>query len=264
MREGSDLAGYWSRVGATLLDGLVVGVVVFVVLLLAAAAGASDDSASTVVIISAVLSSLLYAPALMCRKGEHNGQTLGKQAAGIRVVREDAQPIGAPVALMREFVGKGLLGLIPFYTIVDYLLPLSDRRSQAIHDKVATTFVVRADAVPDLGHRAGEPPAPGAPAGWAPPTSSPPQGWAPPGSPAPEGWAPPTPRPSREPVDLSAWARPPAPPEPARAGDEGHGAEAPRGAEPPTAAGDDDVAPPTAPPRDPDDDEPVRGPFGPS
>ena len=33
-----------------------------------------------------VVLSLLYAPVLMARDGDHNGQTLGKQIVGIRVV----------------------------------------------------------------------------------------------------------------------------------------------------------------------------------
>ena len=38
----------------------------------------------------------------MARKGEHNGQTLGKQAAGIRVVRDDGRPIRLGFAVVRE------------------------------------------------------------------------------------------------------------------------------------------------------------------
>ena len=38
----------------------------------------------------------------MSRKGEHNGQTLGKQAAGIRVVRDDGRPIRLGFAVLRE------------------------------------------------------------------------------------------------------------------------------------------------------------------
>jgi len=145
MRSAGDLAGYGARVAATILDGILVGVVAFLVV---AVAGVTREDLNYVVVALAILSSLVYAPVLMCRAGGQNGQTLGKQAIGIRVVRVDAQPITGPIALLREFVGKGLLGLVPFYTVVDYLFPLGDARRQAIHDKLASTFVVRADAVP--------------------------------------------------------------------------------------------------------------------
>ena len=39
-----------------------------------------------------VVVSLLYAPMLMMRDGARNGQTLGKQFVGIRVVRDNGQP----------------------------------------------------------------------------------------------------------------------------------------------------------------------------
>lgn len=169
-----DLADYGPRAGATLLDGLLVGAVAFVAAFVAVAAGAPVDTTGYVVVAVALLSSLVYAPVLMCRPGEHNGQTLGKQALSVRVVREDAQLMTASPALLREFIGKGLLGLVPFFTIVDYLFPLGDPRRQAIHDKLASTFVVRADAVPDL-----EPTAPN-PFGAQPTATSFGEGFAPP------------------------------------------------------------------------------------
>lgn len=234
---GGDLAGYGSRVGATLLDGLLVGVVAFLAVVVA---GVTRGDVNYVVIALALLSSLVYAPVLMCRSGSHNGQTLGKQALAIRVVRQDAQPITASTALVREFVGKGVLGLVPFFTIVDYLFPLGDPRRQAIHDKLASTFVVGADAVPDLaradadpfGARASDEPPP--PSGaWAPPAPASSSGWAPPVERSP---APPVPE-AEEPSPGTDFAPPSAP------------------APPPPSA-------PSPPPRREDDDE-VRGPFGP-
>lgn len=142
-----DLANYGPRAAAALLDALVLVVAIAVA---AAAAGVEPRDAQPYVIVGALLGSLLYATPLMSRSGAHNGQTLGKQALGIRVVRQDAAAVSPGTALLRDFVGKGLLGLIPFFSIVDYLFPLSDARRQAIHDKLASTFVVRADAVPDL------------------------------------------------------------------------------------------------------------------
>ncbi len=222
---GGDLAGYGPRVGATLLDGLVVGIIAFVATIVAAAAGAPTDITGYLVVVAVLLGSLLYAPALMCRSGEHNGQTLGKQALSIRVVREDAQPITSSPALLREFVGKGLLGLVPFFTIVDYLFPLGDPRRQAIHDKLASTFVVRADAVPDLGPAAPNP-------FGARPTATPPSArWdrEPPPSPA----ATPVPPPDADTPTRGEGFAPPAP-----------------AAKPPA--------------RGPEDDDEIRGPFGPS
>ncbi len=244
MSGGSgDLAGYGARVGATLLDTLLVTVAASTAASVAIASGAPASVTGYVVFGAIGLSYLLYAPVLMCRSGSHNGQTLGKQALSIRVVRQDAQPMTASPALLREFVGKGVLGLIPLFTIVDYLFPLGDPRRQAIHDKLASTFVVRADAVPDLDDRS----APDASDAWKPQPAAVPSGWAPPATP--------TPAPVREPPPSSAdWTRP-APRAPADEPSFGDGFAPPAG--PP--------APPTPPrDRDPDDDEEIRGPFGPS
>jgi uncharacterized RDD family membrane protein YckC len=86
----------------------------------------------------------------MKREGPNNGPTLGTQALGIRVVRDDGQPFTFGSAMMREIVIKGLLfsvagnltfGLAP---LLNLLWPLWDETNQALHDKVATTHVVRA------------------------------------------------------------------------------------------------------------------------
>ena len=64
-------------------------------------------------------------------------------ALGIRVVRVD--DLGA-IGYRRAF-GRALavlvLGVIPFAGILDGLWPLWDTRNQAIHDKIASTVVVR-------------------------------------------------------------------------------------------------------------------------
>lgn len=148
----------------------------------------------------------------------------------------------ASPAVLREFVGKWVLGLIPFYTIVDYLLPLGDPRREAIHDKLASTFVVRADAVPDLERFAmaasgmHELDSPSVPSGWTPPST-------------------PEPPPAAASPSASADRTPPAspPPTPAAAKEPGSGEGFAAPADPP--------APPTRPR---DDDDEVRGPFGPS
>lgn len=92
----------------------------------------------------------LLAPVFMMRGGEHNGQSPGKQAVGIRVVREDGQPITFGSALLREVVVKmllfetvgGFIFLLP--TALNYLWPLWDEQNRALHDMVVSTRVVEA------------------------------------------------------------------------------------------------------------------------
>ena len=68
------------------------------------------------------------------------GQTLGKMALGIKVVKTDGSPVGYLNAFLREVVGKFISGLV---LGLGYLWILWDPRKQAWHDKIANTIVVK-------------------------------------------------------------------------------------------------------------------------
>jgi uncharacterized RDD family membrane protein YckC len=160
------VASWWSRVGAVLLDDLVLlvpGVILALVLNQYQTVHyvTSDGSVGTTVyshyewIDVAVW--LLYSGLLLIRHGSRNGQTIGKQAAGIRVARNDGQPVDLGTVLLREGIGKGtipalLIAVAPLlifafaaYWLVDYLLPLVEPENRALHDLIAGTHVVRRD-----------------------------------------------------------------------------------------------------------------------
>jgi uncharacterized RDD family membrane protein YckC len=145
-----ELADWWTRVGAFLLDQLVIGGVAAVVAIatLIAAGDADSRTAELVVYAVAIPIGLLYAPLLMARRGARNGQTWGKQAVGIRVVRTGGGPVTFWNGVLRSVIGQQLLTAVTFYVyaLLDYLWPLRDARNQALHDKLAKTLVVRADA----------------------------------------------------------------------------------------------------------------------
>ena len=151
--EGKQLASWGSRVGAALLDWLILLIPVTALIVLVVVVALSSDVGG---IVTAILSSLLYlvavlfyAPLLMGREGAHNGQTWGKQIVGIRVVRDSAQPVDIGFAFLREFVVKGLLfGFVGSFffsipTLIDYLWPLWDDQNRALHDMVVKTHVVK-------------------------------------------------------------------------------------------------------------------------
>lgn len=132
-------ASWWSRVAATLLDGLVVFAVAVAVTVLVGAAGGGAPAARTAGGFVFLLVALLYAPLLLAR---NEGRTLGKQALSIRVVTDDAQPPGWGTAVLREVVLKGVFGVIGIVLVIDVLVPLFDRRNRALHDMAAHTRVV--------------------------------------------------------------------------------------------------------------------------
>ncbi len=71
------------------------------------------------------------------------GQTIGKKWMKIRIVKLDGSNPGfVGAVLMRAFV-NGLLGIVPFYGLVDILFIFNDDR-RCLHDKIAGTRVVLA------------------------------------------------------------------------------------------------------------------------
>lgn len=147
------LASWGSRLGAALVDGLIVTVPIVVLALVIAGLFAASTTAGVIGVLVLGLAALLfafgYAPFLMARGAEHNGQTYGKQMLGIRAIRDNGQPWDFGSAALREIVLKGLavgiassiIPLIPF--LLNYLWPLWDDTDRALHDMVVKSHVVR-------------------------------------------------------------------------------------------------------------------------
>jgi uncharacterized RDD family membrane protein YckC len=154
------LAGWWSRVGAQLLDLLVVwvpGGILLAVLLVPAASADDGSGAQRAWLIAAIVASFLvmaahlfYAPLLMRRAGRRNGQTFGKQVTGIRVIRADGEPMSFSQAALRQIIYKSFGSIVAstfvplFPWILNYLWPTWDEQHRALHDLAADTRVVAA------------------------------------------------------------------------------------------------------------------------
>jgi uncharacterized RDD family membrane protein YckC len=154
------LAGWWPRAGAYLIDSLIVGLPAAIVLgaLIGLGAAVGDSTGGAVAVVLTFLLALLvvtavallYAPLLMRRPGERNGQTWGKQAVGIRVVRTTGLPFDFGTGALREIVLKQLaVGLASSFffglpALLNFLWPLWDDDNRALHDMAAQTRVVRA------------------------------------------------------------------------------------------------------------------------
>ena len=104
----------------------------------------------TLGVLVGLTATLTYYPLLMMRQGPNNGQTLGKQIVGIRVVQESGEPYTYGPAALREFAIKYLLfGVVGGFflaipTLLDYLWPLWDDENRALHDMLASSRVVQA------------------------------------------------------------------------------------------------------------------------
>lgn len=199
-------APWFSRAGALILDGLVmlaagvlVGLIAFLIVGDASSINtvvAADGTVTTDEFPHALLAGVIgfFAAAFLypwVALGAMNGQTIGRRAAGVRVVTYDGRPIGYGRAFLREVVVKSALGIFTIPLLVSYLMPLGERHQRALHDLVVSTRAVDADATA---------PAPGLSAsqsefsGFAAPVAAPAEGAAP-AHPAaqPSAWAPPAP-----------------------------------------------------------------------
>jgi uncharacterized RDD family membrane protein YckC len=86
-------------------------------------------------LVVSILISAIYHIFFMTRT---NGQTPGKRALGIRVVKKDGTPITFIDALLRNVVGYTLSGIFA----LGYIWALFDSEKQGWHDKIAGTTVV--------------------------------------------------------------------------------------------------------------------------
>jgi uncharacterized RDD family membrane protein YckC len=147
-------AGFWIRVGASIIDSLVL--IPFYTPFIIAVVNRIETTSSTTTFragdLSALQSSVLgWALALQLLRylyefvmiGQWNA-TVGKFATGLRVRRPDGSPAGWREAALRPVLELilGLLGL-SIVTLIDELWMLWDRQKQTLHDKIASTIVVR-------------------------------------------------------------------------------------------------------------------------
>ena len=124
------LAGWWYRVGATVIDGLILAVPNF-----ALSYGVGRGGSLLSLIISAGYITLMLGA---------RGQTLGNMAVGTRVVdSRTAGPVTYAKALGRWAAEFLLIILFFLPWVVDILWPLWDRQKQTLHDKMAGTVVLR-------------------------------------------------------------------------------------------------------------------------
>jgi uncharacterized RDD family membrane protein YckC len=140
-----------TRLGAAILDGIILMVMVYMPLMFVAvfagaagaAAGDSVAGALGVVGIGLTLVGFTVWCWLTIRYIRRNGQSIAKKIVGIRVIRTD----GSPASLGRVFwlrnVVNGLISIVPLYGLVDALFIFGDSR-RCLHDKIADTIVVKA------------------------------------------------------------------------------------------------------------------------
>lgn len=138
-------AGFWRRVGAMLVDGLILSMAATVLIggLMAALSFATqDESLIGLALLGAnVLSNIGFlAYFTLFESGARQG-TPGKRLLGIMVTDLDGQPVSMGRAALRN-LAKIISGLI---CMIGYLMVPFTKRKQGLHDIIAGCLVVRAE-----------------------------------------------------------------------------------------------------------------------
>ncbi len=125
-----ELAGMGTRFVAYFIDGVIMSIVSGIII------GAATGSGG-----SFALSTLLSFGYYWYFWTQHEGQTPGKMAMKIKVIKTDGSPlVGGDVVL--RFIGYWVSGV--FFGL-GFIWAAFDAQSQGWHDKIASTYVVVAD-----------------------------------------------------------------------------------------------------------------------
>ncbi|MDY7223889.1 RDD family protein [Halalkalibacterium halodurans] len=128
----SNPAGFWIRLGAGLLDGIIIGIPLAIITLIL---GLEEPMTSIfqggVNLVYGLLLPVLWL-----------GYTIGKKICGVRIVKLDGENVGIGTMLLRTIVA-GFVYLITFGIAVivsAFMVGLrEDKRS--LHDLIAGTYV---------------------------------------------------------------------------------------------------------------------------
>jgi uncharacterized RDD family membrane protein YckC len=135
------------RVGAYLIDGLLLAIPIAIAFIVVIASGPDDDgddAAWAVLGIAYLITLVLPFIYFTVMHGGASGQTYGKRWLGIRVASDEA---GDSIGYGRAFGRYAITVVFSIFLIpllLDYLWPLWDTKNQALHDKVVGSVVVRA------------------------------------------------------------------------------------------------------------------------
>lgn len=141
-------AGFWIRAAAAVVDALIAGTLQgIIVFLFAGLLGLllhGFDSDSMLMLCLGWLLSGAVSVVYYVYFTAFGGQTPGKMALRIKVVRTDSSPLTLGRAFYREVIGKFVSGII---LGIGYLMVAFDAKKQGLHDRMADTYVVRLDGM---------------------------------------------------------------------------------------------------------------------
>jgi uncharacterized RDD family membrane protein YckC len=136
-------AGFWLRLGALIVDAIILGIINFL-LSLVIGGGMTVDPADPQALGPALgaangIGFLINIAYFTLMEGGPRQATLGKSLLGLKVTDMDGNPIGYGKALLRniaKIVSSLILG-------IGYIMAAFTARKQALHDMIASCLVVK-------------------------------------------------------------------------------------------------------------------------
>nr|WP_096202843.1 RDD family protein [Bacillus sp. FJAT-45350] len=125
-------AGFWIRLGAIILDGLILAIVFIP---LAIVLGFNSDQSEVFQSLVELVYSILLPVTWV-------GYTIGKRICGVRIVKVNGENVGIGTMLLREVVGRLVYILtLGIGIIVSAFMVGLRQDKRAIHDLIAGTYV---------------------------------------------------------------------------------------------------------------------------
>jgi uncharacterized RDD family membrane protein YckC len=131
-------AGFWIRVGAKIIDGIILQAISFCIGLVIGVSLRGGPAATHAGAIGAGVGLLIGLTYSVWFNGRF-GATPGKMALKLKIVRPDGEPITYARAFGRYFA-EMLSGMILF---IGYLMVAWDEQKRALHDRICDTRVIR-------------------------------------------------------------------------------------------------------------------------
>ncbi|MEH7443823.1 RDD family protein [Bacillus sp. JJ1122] len=124
-------AGFWVRVGASILDGLIIGIPIAIISYLVTGSAEDSGFSSTLNLLYTLLVPVVW-----------SGYTVGKKIVGVRIAKVNGEKLGFGTMLMRTVV-SGLVYLLTLGigVIVSAFMVGLRKDKRAIHDFIAGTYV---------------------------------------------------------------------------------------------------------------------------
>jgi uncharacterized RDD family membrane protein YckC len=132
-----DVAGLGSRMIAWIIDSLIQLAIAVPILL---GIGVGDLSGSVELVVLSLILFLLFWGYYPIFELSWHGQTPGKRAQRLRVIRTDGQPAGGAAIMVRNLIRILDVFLLPFLAVISMIVTT---RAQRLGDLAAGTLVVR-------------------------------------------------------------------------------------------------------------------------